>query len=353
VNPSFASQKLLPVRPRPLAHLAVADWDYSWLLRTDGRGEDEFHLLPRCLAELAERDFDLLRVDAWPHLVAPDRNGEETSEFVILPQRQRHQWRGSREVRQVRPRDRLLRLAQAARDNGVSLLLTSWLLPDTQARRSQIRNPEDFVRIWHATLEWLREHDALSPVVALDFAHQFPELPGGYGAWQQLFHTPPQWARHHWRAPTSDTMVRINDYLVQVPQRLRTLYPQLHFGLSLHLDNASQVKSLDMSEMDFVDLHLPREQTRWGRTPHLKKVLEEHQGFCRVHRLQPMLGAGTCTLPKGAWLPDVCRLSDAAVDKALAAEITLVNPACLTTPQHPLWQEVAWLKQVNRRIRAS
>lgn len=334
--------------------LAIADWDYSWLLRASGRDEDEYHLLPRLVHELAERGFNALRVDAWPHLLAPDRDGKRADEFVILPHRQRDTERGSRETRHIRPHDRLLRLAQAAKAEGISLWLTSWLLPDTQARRSQVRSPEDFVRIWHATLEWLREQGALEPVLALDFAHHFPDQPAGYGAWQQLFGRTPLLAGRGWRAfGGGDSASRINLYLVEVTQRLRTLYPQLHLGMSLAPERATQVKGLDVSELDFLDLHLtPATPPRWPlRQAALEHQLAEHQGFCRMHQLQPVMSAGSSVLPaQSQHLPDLCRISEKGVELALGAGITAINPCYYARPQSRLWQEVAWLQQINRRI---
>lgn len=334
--------------------LAIADWDYSWLLRTSGRDEDDYHLLPRLLQELAERGFNALRVDAWPHLLAPDREGKRADEFVILPHHQRDAERGSRSVRHLRPHDRLLRLAQAAQQAGISLWLTSWLLPDTQARRSQVRSPDDFVRIWHATLEWLADQKALAPVVALDFAHHFPDQPAGYGAWQQLFGRTPLLARRGWHSHKGEATGRINSYLVEVTQRLRTLYPQLHFGLSLAPERADQVKALDISELDFLDLHLlPQERRRTGKD-RLSHLLNDHQGFCRMHQIQPVIAAGSHHLAaRSQHLPDICRLSEEGVELALASGISVINPCYYARPQSRLWQEVAWLQQINRQILAA
>lgn len=333
--------------------LAITDWDYSWLLRVAGVGEDEFHLLPRRMAELTERGFNALRVDVWPHLIAPGRHEEkETEEFVILPHRQRDSDRGSREVRQIQPRERLLRLAQAAQDAGISLWLTSWFLPDTQARRSQLRNPEDFVRVWHATLEWLRSKGALAPVVALDFAHRFPDQPAGYGAWQHVFHRPPQWAKRAWRAGTPKAVQRINRYLNEIPQQLRTMFPQLHYGLSMAMERAGQVRELDVSELDFLDLHLTEmKKGARVRTDELSRRLAEHQSFCRLHQLQPALTGGSHLLSeRKPYVPELCRLGEQGVEEALVHGVQVINPSHYARPQDRLWDEAAWFAQLNRHI---
>lgn len=341
--------KTLLTEPSACAQrLAIANWDYSWLLRASGEAEDEFHLLPRRVEELAERGFTALRVDAWPHLIAPDRTGCSVDEFSVLPIAHKDHYRGSQQRRQIRPRERLLRLAQAARACGISLWLTSWLLPDTQARRSQVRTPADFVRIWHATLEWLREGDALDVVVGVDFGHQFPELPAGYGAWQQLFRRAPQWPGRYYSAAS---MTRTNRYLVEVPQRLRTLYPELLLGLSVRADHVARVMDLDISELDFLDLHPGFRQSLLRRPAAMGPEVAAMGGFCRLHQLTAALTAGGHEpLQKAASLPDVCRRAEASVDAAVSAGIGIINPSYFARPQNRLWQEAAWLRQVNQHI---
>ena len=47
-----------------------------------------------------------------------------------------------------------------ARAHGISLWLTSWFMPDTQARRSFVRRPQDFVRVWAETLAFIKAERA-------------------------------------------------------------------------------------------------------------------------------------------------------------------------------------------------
>lgn len=336
-------------QPAPLT-LAMADWDYSWLLRTSGRHEDAYHLLPRRMEELAERGFNALRVDAWPHLVAAEQQADAPEEFVILPNGSRDSDRGSRRARRVSPSDRLLRLAQSAKANGISLWLTSWLLPDTRACRSQIRTPADFVRIWHETLLWLEQAEVLDAVVAVDFAHQFPDKPAGYGAWQHLFHRTPLLGGRRRQTFPASTIGRLNAYLVEVPRQLRTLYPQLQIGLSMQSQLAGRMKQLDLAELDFLDLHLTPSHRKHQRDQ-LGDQLHAFRGFCEMHQMALALGAGSHQLPRTRHLPDICRLSEQGVQLALEAGVGVINPCYYARPQNPVWNEVSWLQQVNRHIR--
>ena len=61
--------------------MSVTMWEFSWLVRRQG-AEAEYADWDKVLDELAERGYDTIRIDAFPHLVADDR---ET--FTILPQK--------------------------------------------------------------------------------------------------------------------------------------------------------------------------------------------------------------------------------------------------------------------------
>lgn len=45
--------------------LTISMWDYSWL--KCGHPGGAFHDLARCVAEAAERGYNTLRIDAFPH----------------------------------------------------------------------------------------------------------------------------------------------------------------------------------------------------------------------------------------------------------------------------------------------
>lgn len=353
---TFFSRTQTAVKPEPTNQpVAIANWDYSWILRSQGHDEDEYHLLPRRMDELVERGFNALRIDAWPHLVAPARDGSVQKAFDILPREVGAKRRGSEQRRRIHPQEKLLRIAQAAKERDVQLWLTSWLLPDTLSRRSEVRSPEDFVRIWHYTLEFLHQSGALEAVKAIDLAHQFPSLPSGYGAWNQLFRRAPHWSGRKWRARGPADMARLSSFLVASAQRIKTLYPHIEVGLSMSANLAMQTRGLDFSEFDFADLHLPVLQSGWslgrkGRED-MERQLSAHQVFCQMQKITPVLSATSASLPAKVTLPDVCRLTERGVEKALESGLRVINPSHQAKPQFDLWNEVTWLQHINRLIR--
>ena len=54
-------------------------WDYSWILRHHKFGE--FEDWDKVLAELAERGYNAIRIDAMPQFVASTKEGKVINEF--------------------------------------------------------------------------------------------------------------------------------------------------------------------------------------------------------------------------------------------------------------------------------
>ena len=62
--------------PRPLA---ITMWEFSWLERRwPGAGYEDWDL---ALSELADRGYDAVRIDAFPHLIRHDPE----KEYLLLP----------------------------------------------------------------------------------------------------------------------------------------------------------------------------------------------------------------------------------------------------------------------------
>ena len=133
-----------------MPRLALACWDYSWLTRRDGRAAEYAHIGAR-LDELVERGFNALRIDPFPHLVAPPETGILPERFEIHPEG-RELRRGSSRPVVVQPRKALRQLLVEAKKRDIRLWLSSWFLSDTTARRSFVRRPRDFVTVWAETL---------------------------------------------------------------------------------------------------------------------------------------------------------------------------------------------------------
>lgn len=368
-----------------MPRLALACWDYSWLTRRDGRATEYAHIGAR-LDELVERGFNALRIDPFPHLIAPPETGIIPERFEIHPEG-RELRRGSRRPVVVQPRKALRQLLVEAKKRDIRLWLSSWFLSDTTARRSFVRRPRDFVTVWSETLEFIREQGFADSVVAVDFCHQFPAPPAAHGAYRNIFH-------HHPANPLpmlipwdQAVMRRLDHYLLEIPRALRSLYPQYHYGLSVGGEHEKHLRLLDTTELDFLDLHLwlnddplfalasgdllrfapgrlaDRMQTRvvglaWRGRPtywqaRLEERLDEALEYCRQRRLTPVMSEGHVRFPvEGDADWGLSRqITGWLVRKGLERGVRALSPGLYARPHTaPIWRDRAWLKSENDLI---
>ncbi len=181
------SDKVDPASPSDgPRRFAVAMWDFSWLVRREG-DEAEYRDWDRVLDELAERGYDCVRIDAFPHLIAPEPGGRSVERFTILPQGRRFMWGNHRPV-DVEPRRALVEFLRRARDRRIRVGLSSWFNDDTSHRRRALIAPQDFARVWTSTLDLLGAEGLLDSVAWVDLCNEFPLPQWARAAYRQLFH---------------------------------------------------------------------------------------------------------------------------------------------------------------------
>lgn len=160
-------------------------WEFSWLLRREGR-QREYADVERVLDELVERGYDCVRIDAFPHLVAADRNGLTSERFAVHPQPDHFMWGPHGRKTRVRdPGGALAAFLAAAADRAVAVGLSSWFNDDDEHRRLGIATPADLVRVWTETLDLLEKRNLLDGIAYVDLCNEFPGddwLPAAYEA---------------------------------------------------------------------------------------------------------------------------------------------------------------------------
>jgi hypothetical protein len=361
-----------------LPRLALASWDHAWLTRNDAR-QGPYRQLPACLDALVDRGYNGLRIDAFPHLIAARPDGIVIDRYEVRPP--------DRALIQVNPRRGLLELAGQARSRGIRLWLTSRFLLDTQSRRSFIRRPQDFIDVWSQTLDLLKREGLLDTVVAVDFCHHFPLPPAAFGASRHIFRSHPLNKLAQLGIWSRGTEQRAEQYLLEIPRSLRTLFPSVAFGVSAGTATERHLRALDTSELDFLDCHLwlnddpgfavasgsllksaapalvaglqnrvaglawraGREQ--WQR--HLGERIRQLHDFSRVRRMTPAIGAGFVRLVNEhnadwEWVQEVCEF---AIDQALDSGVLALCPAIQARPHGGgLWDNIDWQRALNNRI---
>ena len=151
---------------------STAMWDFSWATRRSG-DEAEYADWDKVLDQLAERGYDNVRIDAFPHLIAADRNGSVIHKFLLLPQRRRFMW-GNHKPVEISPRQNLVDFLQKCSERDITVGLSSWYIPDSTGRRNQVCTPEDYIRIWDETLKYIHDAELLNTIKWVDLCNEFP-----------------------------------------------------------------------------------------------------------------------------------------------------------------------------------
>ena len=151
---------------------AVTMWEYSWLVQRSGK-QSEYTDWDKALDELVERGYDCIRIDAFPHLIAGGPDGNILEDFIMLPIPDFFMWGNHTKVK-VQPRKSLIEFMNKVKERGIYVGLSGWYNDDTTHRKSTIKFPEDYSRIWIETLDYLKENDLLNIVVWVDICNEFP-----------------------------------------------------------------------------------------------------------------------------------------------------------------------------------
>lgn len=151
---------------RPTAY-AIAMWDFSWLERRwSGAGYEDWD---RALDELAERGYDAVRIDAYPHLVAA--GGEQIWRVHSCAQ---HGTWGAPAPVEIRVLPALLEFIAKCRDRRIAVGLSTWYKEDDSHARDAIRTPQDQAEQWLLTLRHIERAGLLDAILFLDLCNEFP-----------------------------------------------------------------------------------------------------------------------------------------------------------------------------------
>lgn len=146
---------------------AITMWDFSWLERRwPGAGFEEWGV---ALDELAERGYNAVRIDAYPHLVAAGA----TETWDLSPQWNQQSW-GAQSAISVRVLPELAEFIAMARDRNIAVALSTWFRNDSTAQRMRITTPQKLADIWLTTLDLLDKEGVLDNVLYVDLCNEFP-----------------------------------------------------------------------------------------------------------------------------------------------------------------------------------
>lgn len=222
-------------------------WDHTVFSRRWG-AEAEFADWDRSLDELAERGYDCIRIDAWPHLIDSDRG-----RFTLVPQRPRWMW-GNHSPVTIEPRTEVPELIEKAAARGMRIGLSSWFQPDADGHRPRVRRPEDYTRAWTRTLELLG--GLLEHVEWVDLCNEFPLALWSPSAWRDI--TGARWPNvlPLLRPWPPERRARMERYFEAIDP-LRARWPDLRYTFSFQgLLGGGAFRRLDLSRFDVLEPHV-------------------------------------------------------------------------------------------------
>ena len=147
--------------------LAITMWDFSWLERRwPGAGYEDWD---EALDGLAERGYDAVRIDAYPHLVSADPN----KLWTIVPTWNQTGW-GAQSLTRVRVLPELTEFIAKCRDRKMKVGLSTWWRQDPDDVRLRIKTPADLGRVWADTIRQIDQAGLLDAILYVDFSNEFP-----------------------------------------------------------------------------------------------------------------------------------------------------------------------------------
>ena len=156
--------------------LAIAMWDFSWILRHHRYGE--FENWDKVLNELAERGYNALRLDVVPQYVAADTDGKITEEFRSVKTNWEPAKWGNDYTMSFRPREALLEFLPLCKKYGFRIALSSWFVNHGTGPRGIFSEKDGALRAWTETINFLKQHNLFEDILYIDLLNEFPRYHG-------------------------------------------------------------------------------------------------------------------------------------------------------------------------------
>jgi hypothetical protein len=382
--------------PRQARPVAIAMWDFSWILRHHRLGE--FENWDKALDELAERGYNAIRFDCMPHLIAPDAEGRVTEEYFFPKDSWKPAvWGNDYSVR-IRPREALAEFLPKCYKRGISVGLATWFHGPVE------RFPDEagLERAWRGTLAFLAQHRLLDRILYVDVLNEYPNFHGF------------KWLRDGMKAradakkfqaehpevfiPDLDNLKPArynllqkqlyNGFITRTLNNLKKDWPRLDWFASL--DSAMPLDDIDLSAFDALDYHVWFQHN--GEMPRsgLSKIgnrendLEFESSYASIRkfwganraRMVDWIGGRIQAISQAAakrnipcgntegwgpivwmdhpaldweWVKESARI---CVELALSNRYKFICTSNFTHPQFPgLWRDVRWHREMTGLIR--
>jgi hypothetical protein len=126
--------------------VAIAMWDFSWILRHHSYGE--FENWDIVLEGLAERGYNAVRIDAMPQFVAADTRGNSEKEFRSVKNGWQPSLWGNDFTMSFRPEEALLEFLPKCKKYGIKVGLATWFMQHGTSRKDIFSEEGGLLRAW-------------------------------------------------------------------------------------------------------------------------------------------------------------------------------------------------------------
>lgn len=259
-----AKEKHLPIS-RQEKPLAIAMWDYSWILRHHRYGE--FQNWDQVLEGLAERGYNAIRMDAMPQYVAADSDGTIKEEFRSVKDGWAPSLWGNDYTMSFRPREALLEFLPKCEKCGIRVGLSTWFSNHGTTRKDIFMEEGAVARAWNETLAFLQNNDLLRNVTYVDVLNEYPNW-HGYDWLKNELNNRSDVARFRLDHPEANIpdfdpakekvnplkKQFYNDFLTGTLKKLKAGFPGLDVFAAL--DSGMELDQIDLSEFGALDYHI-------------------------------------------------------------------------------------------------
>ncbi|MEI7524052.1 MAG: cellulase-like family protein [Mariniphaga sp.] len=245
--------------------LAIAMWDFSWILRHHQYGE--FQDWDKALEGLAQRGYNAIRMDAMPQFIAADKDGKITEEYRASKKDWIPALWGNDYSMSFRPREALLEFLPKCKKYGIRVGLASWFLP--HGNRLEILNEDGgLLRAWTETLEFLQKNNLLDDnIVYIDLLNEYPDC-NGYD-WMKvelnkrsdakkfILNNPTAHLPQNFEPHEKDKRLYIkfyNDFANNLIASLKQRFPGFDYFTSFH--TWSGLETLELTNYGALDFHV-------------------------------------------------------------------------------------------------
>lgn len=216
--------------------LAITMWDFSWLERRwPGAGYADWDV---ALSGLMERGYDVVRIDAYPHLVSAD--AERTWE--LLPEWNTQDWGAPARV-EVQVWPALPDFISACARHGLKVALSTWFRQDAHNHRMNIADGRAHADIWINTLRRLEQAGLMQHILFVDLCNEW-----ALNAWSPFFNAAHKDAWYH--APASHA------WMHRALARMKEVFPALPCTFSTFPYKPVDWTPACVEPLDLLELHV-------------------------------------------------------------------------------------------------